>query len=206
MILLGITSIIIGYLLGSIPTAYIIAKLRKGIDIRHVDVGNMGGGSVLRQIGIWEGAVVIAVDMGKGAAAVLIAQALDLSVPWVLAAGFAAIVGHNFPVFLGFKGGQGVATIMGILFVLAPLAIGAIWLLLGVVILITRSNFIRYLFVIICIVAPLMPVSIWLFYGSEPQAILLIYLILGIIALLMFKNRHRLKEIRIVKDKIRNKK
>jgi glycerol-3-phosphate acyltransferase PlsY len=200
--LLGIAVIVLGYLLGSIPTAYIVARLRKGIDIRAVDVGNMGGGSVLRQVGLWEGALVIAVDMAKGAAAVLIAQALDLSYYWVLAAGFAAIVGHNFPVFLGFRGGQGVATIMGILFVLAPLAIGALWILLGIVILITRSNFIRYLFLIICVVAPLLPIAIWLVYGSTPESLALIYLSLSIIALLVFKNRRRLKEFGALKEKI----
>jgi glycerol-3-phosphate acyltransferase PlsY len=206
--LLGIAVIVIGYLLGSFPTAYIVAKLRKGIDIRNVDVGNMGGGSVLRQVGLWEGSLVILIDMAKGAAAVLIALALELPYYWVLAAGFASIVGHNFPVFLGFRGGQGVATIMGILFVLAPLAIGALWILLGIVILITRRNFIRYLFLIICVVAPLLPLTIWLVYGSGwlvhssgPETWALIYLSLSIIALLVFKNRRRLKEFRIFKEK-----
>jgi glycerol-3-phosphate acyltransferase PlsY len=144
--------------------------------------------------------------MAKGAAAVLIAQALGLSYYWVLGAGFAAIVGHNFPVFLGFRGGQGVATIMGILFVLAPLAIGALWILLGIVILVIRRNFIRYLFLIICIVAPLLPLSIWLAYGSGPETRALIYLSLSIIALLVFKNRRRLKEFRIFKEKFGSKK
>ena len=197
--LLEIASIIIGYFLGSIPTAYLVAKFRKGIDIRNVDVGNMGGGSVLRQVGIWEGALVIAVDMAKGAAAVLIAQAFNLSMPWVLATGFAAIIGHNYPVFIGFRGGQGVASIMGIFIVLAPLVIAATWTVLGVVLLITRRNFTRYLFLIILIAAPLLPLFVWLFYRSE----MLIYFSLVIIVLLVFKNRRRLKELGALKDKIR---
>ena len=98
--ILGISSIIIGYLLGSIPTAYIVTKMRKGIDIRTVDVRNMGGGSVLRQVGIWEGALVLVVDMAKGAASIYIAQALGVSILWVFGAGFAAILGHNYPLYL----------------------------------------------------------------------------------------------------------
>lgn len=112
--LLELIAILIGYLLGSIPTAYIIAKLRKGIDIREVDVGNVGAASTFRQIGLWEGAVVFLVDAAKGAAAILVAQALGVYQPWFLVAGFAAILGHSFPFSIGFRGGQGVSTIMGI--------------------------------------------------------------------------------------------
>ena len=60
--LLGIVSLVIGYLLGSFPTAYIIARIRRGIDIRTVDIGNVGAGSVMRAVGLWEGVVVIIVD------------------------------------------------------------------------------------------------------------------------------------------------
>jgi glycerol-3-phosphate acyltransferase PlsY len=192
--LLGIASIIIGYLLGSIPTAYIIAKVRKGIDIRDVDTRNMGGGSVLRQVGIWEGALVIIVDMAKGAAPIFIAQAFGVSLPWVLAAGFAAILGHNYPVYVGFRGGQGVATIMGIFFVLTPMAMSVISGVMGIVLLITRRRFTRFLFVMVCIMSPLLPLLAWLFYGSE----MIVYYALVIIVFLLFKNRRRLKEVLVV--------
>lgn len=192
--LLGIASVIIGYLLGSIPTAYIVARMRKGIDIRDVDVGNMGGGNVLRQVGIWEGALVIIVDMGKGALAIYVAQLLDVSLLWVLGAGFAAIIGHNYPVFLGFRGGQGAATIMGIFFVLTPIAMAVIFGIMGIVLLLTRRRFTRLLFVMVCIMSPLLPLFVWLFYGSE----IIVYYTLVIIALLLFKNRRRLKEVLIV--------
>ena len=197
-ILLGIIAIIIGYLLGAIPTAYIVARLRKGIDIRDVDVGNMGGGNVLRQVGIWEGALVIVVDMAKGAAAILIAQAMGISLPWVLGAGFAALLGHNYPVYVGFRGGQGVACIMGIFFILTPLAMAVPFVAMGVPLLITRRKFPHFLFVTICIICPLLPISIWLFYGSE---ILLLYYALFIIAFLLFKSRRRLKELKVVISK-----
>src|SRR4030042_1754102 len=165
--LLGVASIIIGYLLGSIPTAYIIAKMRKGIDIRDVDAGNMGAGNVMRQVGIWEGVVVIVVDMAKGAAPIFIAQAFGVSLPWVLAAGFAAILGHNYPVYVGFRGGQGVATIMGIFFVITPIAMAIIFGLMGIVLLVTPRRFPHFLFVMVCIMSPLLPLLAWLFYGSE---------------------------------------
>jgi len=118
----GILGIIIGYLLGSIPTAYIVSRIRKDIDIRNMGSGNMGGANVMREIGTHEGVFVGLIDIAKGAGAILIAQALDISELWVFGAGFAALVGHNFPVFARFRGGRGSATIIGIFFVLAPKA------------------------------------------------------------------------------------
>jgi glycerol-3-phosphate acyltransferase PlsY len=119
---LGILSVIIGYLLGSIPTAYIVARVRKGIDIRTIGSGNMGGANVMREIGTHEGVFVGLFDVAKGAGTILIGQALNLPELWVFGAGFAAVVGHNFPVFAGFRGGRGSATIIGIFLVLAPIA------------------------------------------------------------------------------------
>lgn len=118
----GILSIIIGYLLGSIPTAYIASRVRKGIDIRDIGSRNMGGANVMREIGTHEGVFVGLVDIAKGAGAILIAQALNVPELWVLGTGFGALVGHNFPVFAGFRGGRGSATIIGIFLVLAPTA------------------------------------------------------------------------------------
>lgn len=186
-----IIAIIIGYLLGSIPTAYLITKYYRGVDIRDVDIGNVGGGSVLRQVGIWQGSFVLAVDMAKGAAAVMIAQyVFGLDYLWVLGVGLAAILGHIFPVFIGFKGGQGVATIIGIYFVIAPLAMATVFALLGITLLIMRRRFIKLLFLVICATAPLLLFFCWLYeYPLE----LLIYTAL-IIVVLVAKNAHRLKE------------
>lgn len=193
-----IIAIIIGYLLGSIPTAYLITKYYRGVDIRDVDIGNVGGGSVLRQVGIWQGIVVLAIDMGKGAAAVLIARyAFGLDDLWVIGVGLAAILGHIFPVFIGFRGGQGVATIIGIYFVLAPLAMSTVFVLLGIPLFTMGRRFIHKLFLIICITAPLLLFFCWLYgyylkleyYPKE----LLIFTGL-IIVLLVAKNAHRLKE------------
>lgn len=118
----GILSVIIGYLLGSIPTAYIVSRLRRGIDIRTIGSGNMGGANVIREIGTHEGVFVGLFDLAKGTGVILIAQALSVSELWMFGTGFAAVVGHNFPVFASFRGGRGSATIIGIFLVLAPTA------------------------------------------------------------------------------------
>jgi len=120
--LLGILSVIIGYLLGSVPTAYIVSRVRKGIDIRAIGSGNMGGANVMREIGTHEGVLVGLFDIAKGAGAILIAQALNVSELWIFGTGFAALLGHNFPVFARFRGGRGSATTIGIFLVLAPTA------------------------------------------------------------------------------------
>jgi glycerol-3-phosphate acyltransferase PlsY len=190
--LLELIAILIGYLLGSIPTAYIIAKLRKGIDIREVDTGNMGAGSTFRQVGLWEGAVVFLVDAAKGAAAILVAQALGVYQPFVLAAGFAAILGHSFPFSIGFRGGQGVSTIMGIFFVLAPEAMLVILGLMGIALFLTR-----HVFSMTCIAAPFLPLLIWLFGGSTT----LTFYSLAVIVFVVFRNRRRLREFRLVANK-----
>ena len=159
--LLGILSIIIGYLLGSIPTAYIVSRMRKGIDIRNVDSGNMGAASVIRQIGAHEGVFVGLIDISKGAVAILIAQTLNISELWVFGTGFAALVGHNFPVFAGFKGGRGSATIIGIFLVLAPEAI-LVTLVVVAIPFFTSRKFTGA----IIIGFALLPLFVWLLEGS----------------------------------------
>ncbi len=113
-------AIVICYLLGSIPFAYIVAHLRKGVDIRQVGGGNVGALNTYRQIGPLWGIGVLAADIIKGALAVLIARWLGLSLTWVCVAGFAAVIGHNWPVFLKFRGGKGAATVIGVLVALTP--------------------------------------------------------------------------------------
>jgi len=115
-------SIIIGYLLGSFPTAYIAARLTRGVDIRRVGGGNMGALNTTREIGLKAGSAVLLVDVAKGAATIMIAGYLGISQIWVLFAGFAAIAGHCWPVFLKFRGGKGAATAIGVFLALAPAA------------------------------------------------------------------------------------
>jgi len=131
-----IVAVIIGYLLGSIPFAYVIARLKKGVDIRDVGGGNVGALNTYREIGPVYGIGVLAADIIKGVFAVLIARWLDVSLVWVCVAGFAAVVGHNWPVFIKFKGGKGAATVIGVLVALTPvqllISVAIVLLLIGI--------------------------------------------------------------------------
>ena len=115
-ILLGLAS----YLLGSVPTAYILVYLTKGIDIRRVGTGNVGALNAFHQVGLAGGLLVLAVDAGKGTLAVL-------AVSWVGAPDWTVflstsliVAGHNWPVLLGFRGGKGAAAIFGVSFAAQP--------------------------------------------------------------------------------------
>jgi len=107
--------VVLGYLLGCIPTAYIAGRLLGRGDIRRLGDGNMGANNAFRQLGPKVGVTVGIIDAAKGAAAILIAQAANASQAIILITGAAAVVGHNWPVFLGFRGGEGTATTIGIL-------------------------------------------------------------------------------------------
>jgi glycerol-3-phosphate acyltransferase PlsY len=121
MIAESVTAVIAGYLLGSIPFAYIAGRLLKKVDIRQVGGGNVGATNVMREVGTAAGIGVLVADIGKGTLAVLIAQWLGVSQIIVFVAGLTAVVGHNWPVFLGFDGGRGGATTVGVFFALVPI-------------------------------------------------------------------------------------
>lgn len=119
--------IILAYLMGSIPTGYVAGKLMKGIDIREYGSGRTGGTNALRTLGPVGAAVTAIGDVGKGAAAVLLARGLNVPL-WVLAlVALAAVVGHNHSIYLHWHGGAGVAPTVGALLALN------IWLGVGLV-------------------------------------------------------------------------
>jgi len=113
--------ILIGYAFGSVPFAFILAR-RAGIDVRVAGSGNVGAANVLRTSGTPLGVVVMALDILKGVATVMLALAIEGTPSAMAAAGAAAIVGHIYPVWLRFHGGKGVAVAAGVFSVLAPLA------------------------------------------------------------------------------------
>jgi acyl phosphate:glycerol-3-phosphate acyltransferase len=122
-----------GYLLGSIPFGLVLTKLTGGPDLRAVGSGNIGATNVLRTGRKALAAATLIGDMLKGTVAVLLAQQFGLgaAIAGGLAAGLGAFLGHLFPVWLGFKGGKGVATYIGVLLALvwqAALAFGVIWI------------------------------------------------------------------------------
>jgi glycerol-3-phosphate acyltransferase PlsY len=190
---LGILSIIIGYLLGSIPTAYIVAYLRKGIDIRTVGTGNMGGANVMREIGAREGIFVCLIDVLKGMGAILIAHTFNIPDLWVFGAGFAALLGHNFPVFVGFRGGRGTATCIGIFLVLAHKATLVALVMVVIPFFATRKFPAAILIgvALACLGFTLLPLFIWLLEGS----LMLVYYALAVGIFMLARNLPVIKQI-----------
>jgi glycerol-3-phosphate acyltransferase PlsY len=117
----GIIVLVIGYLLGSIPSAYIFTRLATGKDIRQIGGGNVGGYNTYLEAGVLPAIAATVVDLGKGAVAVAIAYwALNLDKPYVLMAAIGAVIGHNWMVWLKFKGGRGMGASIGALAVIMP--------------------------------------------------------------------------------------
>ena len=118
--------IVIGYLCGSVPSAYLAGKWIKGIDLREYGSGTVSGSMVWEHVAKWAGICVGLFDMFKAAFPVWLGSRLGFGVDVAMAAGLAAIVGHNWPVFLGFVGGRGLSPFAGILLVTFP--VGFLWL------------------------------------------------------------------------------
>ena len=115
--------VIVAYLLGSISFAVLLVRARTGRDIRAEGSGNAGATNVLRSHGKKLALLVALLDVAKGLAAVILVRLVTSDPRWAAAAGFAAILGHVFPVFYGFRGGKGVATAVGAFLALSPLAV-----------------------------------------------------------------------------------
>ena len=136
--------IMIGYLIGAVPVGLVVARLVGGFDIREVGSRRTGATNAMRTLGFGWAALVFVLDVAKGAVAVLLVRLLYQagapgSPEWVAAAaGIAAIVGHNWSVFIGFTGGRGVATAAGGLLAIAPLALAVIVPVVAIIVWLTR--------------------------------------------------------------------
>ncbi len=108
------------YLLGAVPTAYLVMRRTRGVDIRRQGTGNVGAANVLSTASKWLAIPVTVFDIGKGAFCVWVAQLLGLGAAAQVTAGLLAIIGHNWPVYLRFRGGRGVFTTLGAIAVLSP--------------------------------------------------------------------------------------
>lgn len=130
-----VIAVVAGYLLGAIPSAYLAGRIFRHADIRVLGDGNVGAENAYHQFGPKTGIGVGIADIGKGALVVGVFQASGFPQGTVLAAGLAAVAGHNWPVYLHFRGGRGAATAIGVLLVAlfpASIAPGVIGLLLAV--------------------------------------------------------------------------
>jgi glycerol-3-phosphate acyltransferase PlsY len=123
-----VLAITLGYLVGSVPFAYLLAR-RRGIDLRREGSGNVGAANVLRTTGTVNAVIAVCLDAMKGALAVLIVQRVTTAPTPPVAAGLAAVIAHIHPVWLGFRGGKGVATAAGAFALLSP---GAVLIAAGV--------------------------------------------------------------------------
>jgi glycerol-3-phosphate acyltransferase PlsY len=132
--------LIIAYLLGSVPTALITSKRIKRVDIRSVGDGNMGARNTFHEIGPKFGVIVAVIDFSKGALSVFLACILGLSLGWQILAGIVAILGHDFPVFANFKGGQGTATSLGTMLVLFPVPTLIGLITYGIIFLVIKNS------------------------------------------------------------------
>jgi acyl phosphate:glycerol-3-phosphate acyltransferase len=109
-----ILPVVLGYLLGSIPSAYILGRLNQ-VNLAETGDGELGASLAFRRLGIISGTIVTLMDFGKGIAAVAVAHALDAPRAIVMLAGFAAVIGHNWSLWLGFKGGRGTLAAYGVM-------------------------------------------------------------------------------------------
>jgi acyl phosphate:glycerol-3-phosphate acyltransferase len=119
-ILTIIAALVAAYLIGSFPSAYLVTRAQKGVDIREVGSHNLGAMNVFYKVGFVEGMIVLLADIGKGAAGVWVAELLGTSLIVQMAAGVCVVLGHSFPVFLKFHGGKGGAACIGILMYFMP--------------------------------------------------------------------------------------
>ncbi len=181
----------VAYLLGSIPNGYIAGRL-KGIDIREHGSRNIGATNVFRLLGKGWGIPVFVADFLKGLAAVLVARVIapEAGVSAGIAAGVACILGHNFPVWLGFKGGKGIATSAGVLCALMPVA------LLVALVFWTAVFFIsRYVSLASIAAAATIPVSVWCAQGGADRMPLFVFSLV-IAALAIWRHRANIGRLR----------
>jgi len=181
-----IASIIVGYLFGNIESAYLVGKAKK-IDVRHKGSGNLGAANTFRILGTKAGLVVFLGDCVKAAMAAL-AGLLIAGHNGAVLGGFGAILGHNWPVFLSFKGGKGIAATFGMTLVLAPALAGILALVFLLVVLISRVMSLGSM-IGVC----LLPVLVAVFMPGDT-----IFLIGSIVMAVMALIRHRENIIRLI--------
>src|SRR5574337_2189079 len=178
----------LGYLSGSIPFGLLIAKVAMGVDVRNAGSGNIGATNVLRVAGSRAGAVTLALDALKGWAPVALSQLLGAPEIVIAAVGLAAFLGHVYPLFLGFRGGKGVATAFGVLLALfakIALLIVGVWLAVAALF--------RYSSLAALMAAVAAPVLVWVLDG-RPSYIGLAVIICGFILIRHRENSARLME------------
>lgn len=191
-----VAALVAAYFIGAIPWALIVGKRFYGIDPRTVGSGNLGATNVFRALGARAGAATLLLDAAKGAVAVVVAWLLVPEATYPVAHGWtgvsamlAAVMGHSYSPYIGFKGGKGVATSAGALFVLTPLA--ALLELLIFIAVVSVSRMVSLGSIIIALIYP--PLVFWLYPDDLP-----VQVVVTILAVLVLW-RHRSNMVRIVR-------
>ena len=177
---MGVVLILVGYTVGTIPFALLLARRMRGADVRYVGSGNVGAANVLRTTGMSVGLIVMTLDISKGCAAVLFADRTGADDAMQAAVGAAAVVGHVFPVWLKFRGGKGVATACGVFAVLAPQATVVAGAVCVVAVWITR-----YVSVGSILGSLLLPLLAYLTNASQP----VVTTSIGVAILVLYRHR-----------------
>jgi glycerol-3-phosphate acyltransferase PlsY len=185
---IGIFVALFGYLLGSVPTGLLLAKFFSKVDPRKTGSGNIGATNIFRTAGKGLGILTLAGDVLKGMIPIGIAIQLGISDLWLAAVGLSTFLGHIFPIFLGFRGGKGVATALGVYLVISPIAVLMEFLLFAG--LVWRWRYIS-LGSICC--ATTIPILI-AFFRSDSQA----YFILSVIIAALILYRHQENIVRLL--------
>ena len=181
----------LAYLLGSIPTGFLLVKYYKGVDIRTQGSGNMGANNVRRVLGREWGVFVAIIDMLKGVIGLLGAMASGITDPWIISlVALSGVSGHNYPVWLKFRGGKGISTSYGVIFLLWPLKSFAVALMGGVVwYALMRTT--RY--VSLASIFSLFAVTLFFLILGAPFAFTLFSLLLALLA--VWRHQENLKRI-----------
>lgn len=185
--------VVLGYLLGSISFSFLIARWLKGIDIRKHGSGNAGATNTLRILGVGPAVSVLLLDMGKGILAVLIGRLFGPGEAgdWIpVLSGLAAVIGHNWPIYFGFRGGKGVATTIGVslTFALLPALLAGIAAILTIVL----SRYVSLGSLLFTLSFP-----IFLAVMDRPKEIIYASLVILILAFV----RHRSNIVKLVQGK-----
>jgi len=166
--MMGLLGILIAYLLGAIPFGYLLTRITTGKDVRSEGSGNIGATNVLRAAGRGAAVATMLLDVAKGYAAVWIAAYLtDGSAAWAADAALAVMVGHAFPIFLGFKGGKAVATFTGAFLYLTPIAA-----LAGIMVFVIAVVVTRYISAGSVLAAATFPIGVWLIEHAGVNVVL----------------------------------
>ena len=181
----------VSYFIGSLPTGYLVARIFRGVDIRTVGSGSIGATNVRRLMGQGWAVFVTLVDMLKGALALLLTVESASSDPWLLSlSALAAVLGHNYPVWLRFRGGKGVATTYGTMFFIWPYNSFAIGLMSGALWYAVMTST-RYVSLASMVSLLALPAFFWML--DAPLPFILLALLLALLA--MFRHRSNVSRL-----------